>query len=152
MAAILHDYLWRERAANGTMEWIDADGIFRRAMRELKVPFLRRWIMWTAVRWAALLKPRGRRGWLREALRVLVLTLVAAPFVLPPAAIILVSLIAFYLLELVVWVPIQLTSLARSRLQKERPRKEVILPMLELKTTGRAPIVTAPARPATKGS
>jgi hypothetical protein len=66
MAAILHDYLWRVRAANGKMRWIEADGVFRRAMRELHVPFLRRWIMWGAVRWAALFKPGGRSGWIRR--------------------------------------------------------------------------------------
>lgn len=152
MAAILHDYLWRVRAATGEMEWIDADGIFRRSMRELRVPFLRRWIMWAAVRWAALLKPRGRSGWLREAPRVFLLTLVAAPFVLPPAALILVSLVTFYLLELLVWVPIELASVARARLQQDAPRKEVVLPRLDLTTTGRPPIVTAPASVAAKSA
>jgi hypothetical protein len=29
MAAILHDYLWRERASKGEMDWVDADGLFR---------------------------------------------------------------------------------------------------------------------------
>src|SRR5947209_20335964 len=48
-AAILHDHLWREGAA-GRFRWADADGILRRAMRELDVPFLRRWPMWGAVR------------------------------------------------------------------------------------------------------
>ena len=27
MAAILHDYMWRERAAAGEMDWVDADGV-----------------------------------------------------------------------------------------------------------------------------
>src|SRR4029450_2967495 len=80
MAAILHDYLWRVRAATGKMRWIPPDGVFRKAIRELRVPFLRRWIMWGAVRWAALFKLGGRSGWIREAPRVLLMTLVAAPF------------------------------------------------------------------------
>jgi hypothetical protein len=147
MAAILHDYLWRVRAASGEMDWVDADGVFRRAMRELRVPFLRRWIMWSAVRWGALLKPRGRRGWLREGWRVLLFTLVAAPFVLPPAVIILIALFAFYLLELVVWVPMEVASVVRERLEKAKPRKEVILPKLDLNTTGPRPTVTTPASP-----
>src|SRR4026208_2029529 len=50
-AAILHDHLWRDLASQGHMDFIDADGMFRRAMRELNVPFLKRWIMWAAVRW-----------------------------------------------------------------------------------------------------
>lgn len=79
MAAILHDYLWRARAAKGTMDWVDADGVFRRAMRELDVPFLRRWIMWAAVRWVALFKQRGRKGWWPEAFRVLLFSLLALP-------------------------------------------------------------------------
>jgi hypothetical protein len=145
MAAILHDYLWRERAAKGEMDWIDADGLFRRAMRELRVPFLRRWIMWAAVRWGALAKPHGRKRWLRESWRVLAFTLIAAPFVLPPAVLILVALLAFYVLELVFWVVIALGSAVRARVQKTEPRKEVILPQLDLSTTGPTPTVTSPA-------
>jgi hypothetical protein len=147
MAAILHDYLWRECAAKGEMDWVDADGLFRRAMRELKVPFVRRWIMWTAVRWAALFKPRGRRGWLRESWRVVLFTLVAAPFVLPPAVLILIALLLFYVLELLAWAAIEGVSAVRSRIQRDRPRKEVILPQLGLSTTGPQPTVTTPASP-----
>ena len=40
-AAILHDYLCQERPVNRR----DADGIFRRALRELGVSVLRRWMM-----------------------------------------------------------------------------------------------------------
>src|SRR5947209_6587236 len=40
-AAILHDYLW-QRCREGTFAWADADGLLRRAMRELDVPFLGR--------------------------------------------------------------------------------------------------------------
>lgn len=52
--------------------------------------------MWAAVRRGALIKPRGRKGWLREGWRVLLFTLVAVPFVLPPAVHILLALLAFY--------------------------------------------------------
>ncbi|MBA2624722.1 MAG: DUF1353 domain-containing protein [Acidimicrobiia bacterium] len=104
----MHDLLWRTRTACGEMRWVDADGVFRRAMRELEVPFLRRWTMWTAVRWAALLKPRGREGWLDEFPRVLLTTLIAAPFVLPPAAVIVVALALFLVFELLVYVPLRL--------------------------------------------
>jgi hypothetical protein len=113
LAAILHDYLWRQRASTGAMEYIDADGTFRRAMRELDVPFLRRWIMWAAVRWGALCKPGGRRGWWREAWRVVLVTLVALPIVLPPAVVVLAALAAFYLLERALWVILKLTETAK---------------------------------------
>lgn len=147
LAAILHDYLWRERAARGEMDWADADGLFLRAMRELRVPFLRRWIVWTAVRWAALFKPGGRRGWLKDAWRVVVFTLLAAPVVVPPGLLILVALSAFYLLELVSWVPIEVATSVRTRLKKEAPRKDVIFPKLDLSTTGPPPMVTTEAAP-----
>ena len=83
-AAILHDYLWRFRVGNATdpVSRRDADRLLRRVMRELGVPFLRRWIMWTAVRWAGLTKPDGRRQWLRDAPQVLLVTVVALPFLL----------------------------------------------------------------------
>jgi hypothetical protein len=145
MAAILHDYLWRVRAATGQMRWIEADGVFRKAMRELSVPFLRRWIMWGAVRWAALFKPGGRSGWIREAPRVLLMTIIAAPFIVIPGVVIVLALAAFFLLELLVWIPLQLASVAKARLSKEARRKEVILPRFDLKSAGRAPRVTAPA-------
>ena len=132
-AAILHDHLWRERAARGDMSWIDADALFRRAMRELDVAFLRRWIMWAAVRWAALVKPRGRDGWWREAWRVLLVTLLALPIVAPPAVLILVSLAVFFLVEMIAWVPIRLAAALKTKVAKEPPRKEVNLPKLEWK-------------------
>lgn len=57
-AAILHDYLWR----TGVVTKRDADGIFRRALRELGVPVYKRWLMWTAVRVTSILLHRGLRG------------------------------------------------------------------------------------------
>jgi hypothetical protein len=131
-AAILHDYLWRTEATTGQISWIDADAVFRRAMRELEVPFLRRWIMWTAVRWAALTKPRGLVGWWRESWRVLLVTLIAAPFVIPPVVVILASLMLFWILEAIVWVPLKLTRLIRSKVAPQEPAKEVNAPALEL--------------------
>jgi len=132
-AAILHDYLWREKAANGEMSWIDADALFRRAMRELDVAFLRRWIMWAAVRWGALLKPRGREGWLREAWRVLLVTLLALPIVAPPAVVILAALALFFIVEMIAWVPIRLGAVLKRRVRPTERPKEVNLPKLEWK-------------------
>ena len=48
-AAILHDFLCDE-AKEGRFIRSQADGIFRRVMRELGVGFIRRWVMWAAVR------------------------------------------------------------------------------------------------------
>lgn len=128
-AAVLHDYLWRKKAVAGEISWIDADALFRRAMRELDVAFLRRWIMWSAVRWGALLKEGGVDGWWRESWRVLLFTLLALPIVLPPAVIILVSLVAFFLLELLFWAPLKVNATVR-----RRPAKKVVTPGVPLKT------------------
>ena len=75
-AAILHDYLCRVEVPARRISRIDADGIFRQAMRELGVPFLRRWIMWAAVRLGALTDQAGRKNWWKEAWRV---ALIAGP-------------------------------------------------------------------------
>jgi len=56
-AAILHDHLWA--LVDDGFDPSDADGIFRRAMRELDVPFTRRWMMWAAVRAASFVRSRG---------------------------------------------------------------------------------------------
>jgi hypothetical protein len=130
-AAILHDHLWRDLATKGEIDWVDADALFRRAMRDLGVPFLRRWLMWTAVRWAALLKPGGTEGWAREAWRVVILTAVAAPIVLPPAGAIVVSLGAFYVLEWLLWVPLEI----HKRVTRRPAPKKVNPPELEWKAS-----------------
>lgn len=130
-AAILHDYLWRERASKGTLSWVDADAIFLRAMRELGVPFLRRWILWAAVRWAALVKKGGRKGWLKESGRVLLVSLVALPIVILPAVVILAALSVFYLIEILVWVPLQLASWMKAKIMRQRPQKQVNMPTFQ---------------------
>ncbi len=133
-AAILHDHLWRDLATTGAISWVDADATFRRAMRELGVPFLRRWLMWAAVRWAALLKPGGTKGWSDEAWRVVLLSAVALPIVLPPAAAIVASLGVFYVLEWLLWVPLQINDLVRRRTGRAN-RKAVNPPEVEWKAS-----------------
>lgn len=98
LPAILHDWLVSE----GLVSPRDADGIFRRSMRELGVPVVRRWLMWTGVRWGALTDPRRRRGWLLSAPGVLAITALAAPVVVPPAVLIHLSLQVYELVEGVV--------------------------------------------------
>ncbi|MDQ1636516.1 MAG: hypothetical protein QOJ32_3325 [Frankiaceae bacterium] len=104
LSAILHDHLWRDLVAAGELTYRDADRLFRQALGSQAVPVLRRWLMWAAVRWAALRKPGGTVGWLRDAPLVLLVSLLAAPVVLPPAAVVFVALAVFYLAELVVWM------------------------------------------------
>lgn len=48
-AAILHDHLCIEAHAS-RFDRRDADGVFRRVLRELGVSHPRRWLMWAAVR------------------------------------------------------------------------------------------------------
>lgn len=131
-AAILHDYLWRERAGKDKMKYIEADGTFRRAMRELGVPFLKRWILWGAVRWGALVKPGGRKGWLREAPRVLLITALALPIVLPPAIVVGIALVVFFLVEVVVWLPLKVVETIRRSTASETV-KQANLPRLTWK-------------------
>ena len=131
-AAILHDYLWRTAVKEGKLRLAEADGIFRRAMWELGVPFLRRWLMWGAVRVGALVKPGGRKGWLRDSWRVIPLLLLALPIVGPPALVILVALTVFYLVELLVYVPQKLFG-RKARAPQDPAAKEVNAPALELK-------------------
>ena len=131
-AAILHDYLWRDAVPAGKLRLAEADGIFRRAMHELGVPFLRRWMMWAAVRIGALVKPGGRKDWLRDSWRVFPLALLALPIVGPPALLILVALVVFYLVELLVYVPLKLFG-GKARARQAPPARDVNTPELELK-------------------
>jgi hypothetical protein len=57
----------------------------------------------------------------------------------------MLSLAAFFLLELLTWVPLQLVAVAKARLRTGARRKEVILPQFDLKSAGRPPRVSAPA-------
>ena len=82
-AAVVHDYLLVEALPAGLISARDADGVFRRILRELEVPIVRRWIMWIGVRWGAAAKPARRPGWWRDAPTVITLTLVALPFLAP---------------------------------------------------------------------
>lgn len=75
LAAILHDWFCvRLALGDCPISPVDADGIFRRVLREEGVDPLRRWSMWAAVRWAALFNPRRRPGWLKTAPLVLLIT------------------------------------------------------------------------------
>jgi uncharacterized protein DUF1353 len=99
LAAVLHDWLCTEGIHSRVVSAREADGIFRRVMRESGVPVLRRWLMWAGVRWGALADGRRRAGWLASAPGVLAISVVAAPVVVPPAVAILPGLAVYTLAE-----------------------------------------------------
>jgi hypothetical protein len=85
-AAILHDFLlaglrshYRGISPHAPVSSVDADGIFRRTMRESGVKFVRRWLMWTGVRWGALFKPYRRAGWWQDGWKAILISIPAAP-------------------------------------------------------------------------
>ncbi len=111
-AAVLHDYLLTLVAdVEGRATWRagkpspyaydskpvtsrDADGIFRKVMEELGVPWAKRWAMWAAVRLAACFNEDRAYGrqFGRDAFKVFGLALLAGPVVLPGAVGVLISL------------------------------------------------------------
>ena len=78
-AAVLHDFFcWQLREGLPTVSPVDADGIFRRVMKEAGVGVVKRWAMWSAVRLGALWghdAPRRRAGWWATAPAVAGITL-----------------------------------------------------------------------------
>ena len=99
LPAVLHDWLCTEGIRQGKVTSREADGIFRRSMRELDVPVARRWLMWTGVRWAALTNPDRRPGWVISAPGVLAITVLAGPIVVPPGLLILAALAVYGVVE-----------------------------------------------------
>ncbi|MEU1982695.1 DUF1353 domain-containing protein [Nocardia sp. NPDC019395] len=95
-AAILHDFLLRtERVGKA-----DADGLFRRALRECDVSRPRRWMMWTAVRFGSRLE-----GISPAAFAVFMLVAVLSiVFLAIPTVVVTVFLVLFWFIELIAWV------------------------------------------------
>lgn len=123
-AAVLHDYLWALSRDN-QFDKADADGIFNRALRELNVPFLRRWIIWTAVRWAS-----GPRSWFSKGplpfLKMVAISVPTLVVVAPPAIVILVALVLGAIAEFVVYLPLRLLHRDKTK-DVNRPSAEDIL-------------------------
>ena len=107
---------------------IEADGIFRQAMRKDDVPFLRRWIMWAAVRLGALTNSAGREKWWTEAWRVALIAALALPVITPAAVVIVISFLVFYLIEFLVWIPLAAVHWIREK--RNQPAKKVNPPTL----------------------
>ena len=129
-AAVLHDHLWRlaDQYDETTQEWKydrrKADRQFRSALKNSEVRLLRRWIMWAAVRIAAIFtkKNRGKRWWL-DVPGLAALALIALPFVGPPALLILPATFAFGALEKVI-----------HHLTPKKHREELDAPKIQLWT------------------
>jgi hypothetical protein len=97
-AAVLHDWLIETRINHPDpaqrVASRDVDGIFRRVMEDLAVPWTTRWAMWSAVRAASLFNSNrapGRR-FAADAPKVLGMALLAGPVILPGAVGVLISL------------------------------------------------------------
>jgi hypothetical protein len=125
-AAIIHDYLWREGVKKGEITLREADALFRNAMAELKVAFLRRWVMWAAVRWGALKKGGPFSDWWRDFPLVLLFTALVLPVVGPPALLVQVALVAFFVLDLIVWLVLKAWAAATRKLTPSRAPKEPV--------------------------
>ncbi|MEO5842938.1 MAG: hypothetical protein ABIQ73_26505 [Acidimicrobiales bacterium] len=83
-------------------------------MRELGVPFLRRWIMWAAVRWAS--------GPGHQFLLVLLVSIPALAFIAIPGLVITLWLVLFWLLELPVYLALKIHQRIKgSRKQVNKP-------------------------------
>lgn len=116
-AAVLHDWLlveladWWNKYRNGgdlgrgdpdmalsqnlpPANSRDCDGIFRRVMEDLGVPWAKRWIMWAAVRVASCFSSRRAygRGFGKDAPRVVAAAALALPVALPGVLGVLISL------------------------------------------------------------
>ncbi|MEV1295209.1 DUF1353 domain-containing protein [Pseudonocardia sp. NPDC049635] len=103
-AAILHDWLVTDGIETGVVTHRDADGIFRRVLRETGTPFVRRWIMWCGVRYGSLWGGR-RDGWWRDLPLVAATTVLAAPVVVPPTVLAAAAYTAYWLAEAIVGIP-----------------------------------------------
>lgn len=96
-AAVVHDYLLTDRINHEdpamAVSSRDADGIFRRILRELDVPFSTRWVMWAAVRLGALVSRRRARGrqFYKDLPAILLITVLIGWWVGPVSLVVLIG-------------------------------------------------------------
>ncbi len=102
LAAILHDWFCAVGILQGAISARDADGVFRRVMREAEVPFTRRWLMWCGVRWGALFNKVRRPGWYKDAPLVLLITFLAGPLIIPAGVLAAITLVIYWPIETIV--------------------------------------------------
>lgn len=95
-AAILHDFLVREERVSRA----DADGLFRRALREAGVSVPRRWMMWAAVRFGS-----GLRGAsVGEVVIFLLIAILSIVYLAVPVVVVLLALLLYWMVELIFWL------------------------------------------------
>jgi hypothetical protein len=103
LAAIVHDLLceglnawhdgerlvglpyWKNPVPRPTASAVDTDAIFYRIARAHGVNVVLAALLWVGVRWGALANPARREGWLRTAPKVLALSVLLAPLLVPGA-------------------------------------------------------------------
>jgi hypothetical protein len=98
----------------------EADRIFLRALRELGTPFVRRWMMWAAVRAGGRLRGSSPL----ELLVFLVVALPSVVFLLIPTVVILLWLGLFWVIEMIFYVVLKVVS---AEPPKQRPQLGVRL-------------------------
>lgn len=91
-AAIVHDYLCLHP---GALTRRDADGIFRRMLRELKVTWPVRWMMWAGVRSASSMSNATGKEWIQ----FLLIAATAIPVLLIPTLVVGVWSLLFKILD-----------------------------------------------------
>lgn len=91
-AAIVHDYLCSSQTV---ISRNDADGIFRRILRELGVSFPVRWMMWTAVRFDARMSGATKLEWFQFVL----IAILSIAFLLVPTIILFIWTMVFKLID-----------------------------------------------------
>jgi hypothetical protein len=96
-AAVFHDWLVRCRPE---IPRSDTDALFRRALFELGVPFVRRWLIWGAVRWSSLLRSGFTDG-PEDLPQLLLITLTAGLPVIVGGLIVRLLLLGFYVVEVI---------------------------------------------------
>jgi hypothetical protein len=95
-AAVVHDWLCEQvHAGAATVSRRDADGIFRRSLRELGVSWPRRWLMWAAVRVGSRMSGAPAGEWAQ----VLTIAVLAVPLLGPPVALVQGYLVAWWGVE-----------------------------------------------------
>jgi Protein of unknown function (DUF1353) len=113
-AAVLHDAVWREsqREDNPRVDPWDADGLFRRGLRETGATALSRGFMWAAVRLAAIRAGRWGSPPSRALMVVQLvgLLLIGLPVVGPPVLAAIAGMIAYWIVSwifAVIWWPFE---------------------------------------------
>lgn len=109
-AALLHDYLCvSARSSSPEATRRDADGLFRRCLREAGVSWPKRWIMWAGVRAAS--RMSGATG--REWVQFVPAAVLGAGFVAVPGLVVQLWLLVWWLAEFVSWTVGRLLGVRR---------------------------------------